>query len=110
MKSSGTFPGWVGAHPGWEGAEEYAPMWQERSTVSFSIWKRKSDRSGLNKKEMVLQMIGLELSKNAFEPLKARVPEAKKLGKYFCSFKRNKWNMKLYIKMYNQGIPWRSSG
>ena len=55
-------------------------------------------------------MIGLELSKNALEPLKARVPEAKKFGKYFCSFKRNKWNMKLYIKMYNQGIPWRSSG
>lgn len=54
---------------------------------------------------MVLQMIGLELSKNAFEPLKARVPEAKKFGKYFCSFKRNKWNMKLYVKMYNQGIP-----
>jgi hypothetical protein len=44
--------------------KEYAPMWQEMETASFSTWKRKT-KFELKKKEMPLQIIiGSELSKN----------------------------------------------
>ena len=49
--------------------------------------------------QMKKKRIDLGLNKNALEPLKTRVPEAKEFRKYFCSLKWNKWNMKLYIKM-----------
>ena len=48
--------------------------------------------------QMKKKRVDLGLNKNALEPLKTRVPEAKEFRKYFCSLKGNKWNMKRVLR------------
>ena len=69
--------------PGADGRElkEFAPMWRERSTAP-SVRETAMTQTSIKK-----QALDLGLDKNALEPLKARVPEAKDFRRYFCSLK-----------------------
>ena len=56
-------------------------MWRERSTAP-SVRETAMTQTSIKK-----QALDVGLDKNALEPLKARVPEAKDFRRYFCSLK-----------------------